>query len=198
MFELFIQWITSNYYSLIYYPHFTKSCCLVAFCLFYFADPEYKTCLKILSFEFLACQLAATIGLDLTRVLNPWGIYAVSGVIQLGVMFCLFIYQSKGYKVSSMISILVAFAGFVNIELALAWHEQGFTGLSAIYLYDIYADLLGGIMLFQLLFMLLCNRMIIKRDPKNGYGHIIDVNKRKIVDYVFFVYPRSAFRDLSN
>ncbi len=196
MFELVLQWIITNYHLLVTYPHFTKGCCIVAFCLFYFAKPEYKTCLKIISFEFLACQLAATIGLDLTRMLNPWGIYAVSGIIQLGAMLALFIYQYLRYKVSSMISLLVAFAGFVNIELALAWHEQGFTGLSVTYLYNIYADLLGGIMLFQLLFMLLCNIITNKRNNKNGYGY--SNGKRMVVDYLFFVYPRFTSRDLSH
>lgn len=193
MFDLVIQGLIISYHTLVTYPHFTKSCCIAAFCLFYFSNPEYKTCLKILFFEFLACQLAATFGIDLTRILNPWGIYAVSGVVQLSAMVCLFVYQHMRYKVSSVLTLLVALAGFVNIELALCWHGQGFTGLTATYLYNIYADLLGGIMLLQLLFMFFCNR----RDGRNGYRYNIVSTKRRFVEALFFVYSWVAVRHIN-
>lgn len=182
---MFFKWLFNH-------PLFDYGCILAAFILFWTSKPEYKLCLLILFLEFFFCKLASLIGLTWTDMWRQWQIYAVYGAIQLCAVLGLFIAQWHKNKASIMITLLIASAGLINVELALSWLNQGLTSFTAMEIYKSYTNLFGFIMFMQLLFMLLCNKQILRQDNKNGRSH------SRFIDVAFLVYPRVNLRRDSN
>lgn len=165
-------------------PFFGYGCTIAAFFLFWTSNPEYRLCLKIMFLEFLFCQFASIYGLELTRNFADWQIYAVYSLVQFIAVLALFIAQWHKNKISIIIALSISIAGLINAELALSWLNQGLTSFSAKEIYNIYLYLFTFIMFIQLLFMLLCNKQILRLN-KNGDSY------SRFINVAFLVYPRA-------
>ena len=72
---------------------FTYLCILAAFALTRFSRPEYRVIAYILLAEFAAHKLAYILGIQLTSILNPQGIYLAYAAIELLAIIAMIKYQ---------------------------------------------------------------------------------------------------------
>ena len=83
---------------------FTYICILIAFILTRYSRPEYRVIAYILLVEFAAHKLAYILGIQLTNLLNPSGIYLAYIVIELLAIAAMLRYQSH-FAIASLIFI---------------------------------------------------------------------------------------------
>lgn len=152
----FFEWLFNNDY-------YTLGCTIAAFFLFYNSVLSKKLPLFILSIEFIACLIVGFVGMTLTGWLDNSGIFFAYFLIQLlAISFLLFI-AIKGVEVPVTICVLIAIAAIYNILMIAPYHGYTVFGFSGQQMYDIYSNLLGFIMLIQLIYMASYNKLLISK-----------------------------------
>ena len=171
----FLVWSFSTVFNSWLFPY---GCLIAAFFLYKNCAESYKLCAGLLFIEFLLCKIVAIVGLQLTDLLNPRGIYVAYCLIQVFCILAMFYLFLKSVNISLCMFLSVAAAGYVNSKMWFIYppHSESFFGYSPKELYDIYPYLLGLIMLFELFFMTMFNKTVIRVFGRYGntYTNVID------------------------
>jgi len=119
------------------------------------------------------CKVAAIIGLRMTNLLDNSGMYLAYSSIQFTSIYLLYLAAKKGYDVSIMIVALISIAAIYNILMIAPYYEYSVFGFSGEQMYNGYSNILGFIMLMQLIYMASYNKLLISKLGKHARTYTI-------------------------
>lgn len=168
--------MSAQFSALFSHDYYTPGCVIVAFLLLCSSPRFMKPMFLVLFLEFLACNVAFIVGVYLTKLLANAGLFFVYFIIQLSIIYIYIKMVCRGYRISFFIAFLIGLAGIFNIFMIAPYYNYTVFGYNGEQMRIIYPNLLGVIMLLQLMYMLSYNKLILSAQGKYGrtYTSYID------------------------
>lgn len=160
---------------------FTLFCSALAVLLAVSAFKQYRLIALILALEFALHVLAYKyLFLDF-RAENKWFIYLLYSAIQLPIMLML-----KQLKAHFIIVALIFANMCYNLLTMAGYFNENFTMF-----YYAKDQVVGAIMIFELIYLGILNKYVVYHRGKQGYTGLIDINA------IFRVWNRHPLRGIS-
>lgn len=152
---------------------FDYACILVAFLIARKSRPEYRAIAYLLLVEFVAHKTAYILGVELTDLLNPTGIYLTYIIIETLIIVAMVAIQAH--------TLIIALI-FVNLGYNMLTISQ--YSMSTYDFYSLYKYFVGSLMILELVYLIGIHRYVANYRRKHGF---INVN---YIDRMFFIYRR--------
>ena len=154
---------------------FVYFCILIAAILARYSRQEYRVIAYILLAEFAAHEIVYILGIRLTDLLNPAGIYLAYAIIELLAIVAMVKYQAH---------LAIAMLVFINLGYnALTVSQYLIT--TTYDFYALYYNFVGSIMVLELIY--LAGITVYVSNYRRKYGFV----NTSSIDRLFFIWGRS-------